>query len=53
MASGRRGRPYSDEFKSDAVALVHSSGRPIAQVAKELGVDDSTLSYWPAAPKPP
>ena len=53
MASGRRGRPYSDEFKSDAVALVHSSGRPIAQVAKEFGVDGSTLSYWLAARKPP
>jgi len=41
-----RGRPYSEEFKADAVALVRKSGRPVAQVAKELGVDDSTLSYW-------
>jgi transposase len=41
-----RGRRHSEEFKSDAVALVRKSGRPVAQVAKELGVDDSTLSYW-------
>jgi transposase len=41
-----RGRRYSEEFKADAVALVRKSGRPVAQVAKELGVDDSTLSYW-------
>ncbi len=41
-----RGRRHSEEFKADAVALVRKSGRPIAQVAKELGVDDSTLSYW-------
>ena len=41
-----RGRPYSEEFKADAVALVRKSGRPVAQVAKELGVEDSTLSYW-------
>ena len=41
-----RGRRYSNEFKSDAVALVRRSGRPIADIAKELGVDDSTLSYW-------
>ena len=41
-----RGRRYSEEFKADAVALVRKSGRPVAQLAKELGVDDSTLSYW-------
>jgi transposase len=41
-----RGRRHSEEFKADAVALVRKSGRPIAQIAKELGVDDSTLSYW-------
>jgi len=37
MASGPRGRRYSDEFKSDVVALVRRSGRPIAHIAKELG----------------
>jgi transposase len=41
-----RGRRYNEEFKTDAVALVRKSGRPVAHVAKELGVDDSTLSYW-------
>ena len=41
-----RGRRHSEEFKADAVALVRKSGRPVAQVAKELGIDDSTLSYW-------
>jgi transposase len=41
-----RGRRHSEEFKADAVALVRKSGRPIAQIAQELGVDDSTLSYW-------
>ncbi len=40
-----RGRRHSEEFKADPVALVRKSGRPIAQVAKELGVDDSRLSY--------
>jgi transposase len=45
MARGGN-RSYSDEFRADAVALVHKSGRPVAAVAKELGVDDSTLSYW-------
>ena len=36
MARGGSSR-YSDEFKADAVALVNKSGRPVAQVAKELG----------------
>jgi transposase len=28
------------------VALVRSSGRPVAQVAKELGVNHETLRTW-------
>jgi transposase len=42
------GRPskYSPEFKRDAVALVHSSGRPINQVARELGLSHETLRSW-------
>ena len=42
-ASSRR---YSPEFKRDAVALLHSSGRAIAAVAKEIGVSDVTLAAW-------
>jgi transposase-like protein len=34
------------EFKGDAVELVRSSGRPIAVVARELGIYDSTLGNW-------
>jgi transposase len=42
------GRPskYSPEFKRDAVALVHSTGRPINQVARELGLSHETLRNW-------
>jgi transposase len=42
------GRPskYSREFKRDAVALVHSTGRPINQVARELGLSHETLRSW-------
>jgi transposase len=42
-ASARR---YSPEFKRDAVALLHSSGRAMAAVAKEIGVSDVTLAAW-------
>jgi transposase-like protein len=37
---------FTPEFRRDAVALVRSSGRPIAHIARELGVDDATLGNW-------
>ena len=45
---GRHRRQFSPEFKRDAVELVRSSGRPVAQVAKELGCGESSLSLWTA-----
>jgi transposase len=42
----RRRREFTPEFKRDAVELVRTTGRPIAQVAKELGIYDSTLGNW-------
>jgi len=46
MAKRSTSRRYSPEFKRDAVALLRSSGRSIAQVAEELGVSDMSLSAW-------
>lgn len=43
MSSRRR---FSPEFKAEAVELVISSGRPIVQVAKEIGITDGTLGNW-------
>jgi transposase len=43
---GRRRRQFTEEFKRDAVDLVRSTGRPIAQIAQELGIYDSTLGNW-------
>lgn len=39
-------KSYSPEFKADATALVVASGRPIAEVARELGVNPTTLCNW-------
>lgn len=44
MAEQRR--RWSPEFKRDAVNLVRSSGRPVAEIARELGVGESSLGYW-------
>ena len=45
MKANQRVR-YTPEFKIEAVRLVESSGRPIAQVARELGVARQQLSKW-------
>jgi len=34
----RTRRGFTKEFKRDAVELVRSTGRPIAQIANELGI---------------
>jgi len=39
-------RKFSDEFKRDAVEIVRSSDRSIAEVARELGIYDSSLGSW-------
>ncbi|MEU4088711.1 transposase [Streptomyces aureus] len=42
-----RGKPYPEEFKKDAVELVLSSPeRPVADIARSLGVHKATLSTW-------
>ena len=42
-------RTFTDEFKQEAVALLESSGRPLMQVAAELGIQPSMLRSWRAA----
>lgn len=37
---------YPDQFRRDALKLVESSGRPIAEVARSLGVAEGTLWNW-------
>ncbi|TFC85344.1 transposase [Cryobacterium sp. TmT2-59] len=39
-------RTFSAVFRAEAVELVISSGRPIAQVAPEIGVVEGTLDNW-------
>jgi transposase len=38
--------PYSKEFRSEAVRLLRSSGRPLPQLARELGCSEQSLSNW-------
>jgi transposase len=42
----RRYRKFDEDFKHGAVQLVYETGRPIAQVARELGIHEGTLGNW-------
>lgn len=39
-------RRFSPQFKAEAVHMVLESGKPIAEVARELGIHDGTLGNW-------
>ncbi|MGH3990075.1 MAG: transposase [Pseudonocardiaceae bacterium] len=42
---GKR-KQYSAEFREEAARMVVDSSRPIAHVAREIGVHEITLGYW-------
>ena len=37
---------FSAEYREEAVKMVLDSSRPIAQVARELGLNEGTLGNW-------
>ena len=39
-------RKFEQDFKEGAVRLVRETGKPIAQVARDLGIRDGTLGNW-------
>ncbi len=42
----RNYRKYDEDFKQGAVGLVTETGKPIAQVAREPGINEGTLGNW-------
>ena len=47
MARSRR--EFTPEYKDEAVKLVITTGRAVATVARELGVNEATLGRWVTA----
>jgi transposase len=39
-------RKFDQDFREGAVRLVRETGKSIAQVARELGVNEGTLGNW-------
>ena len=46
MAMAETRRRFEQDFKDGAVRLVRETGKPIAQVARELGIHEGTLANW-------
>lgn len=38
-----RAQKYPDKFREDALGMVKTSGRPIAEVARSLGIQEPAL----------
>jgi len=39
-------RPYPPEFRREAVELFRRSGRPLSEIARDLGVATESLRVW-------
>jgi transposase len=39
-------RKFDPEFRAGAVRIVHETGKPVAEIAKELGINAGTLGNW-------
>ena len=43
---GKKRNQYTKEYKVEAVRLIVEEGRPISEVARELGIAQSLLHRW-------
>lgn len=43
---GVKRRRFDPEFRAGAVRVVRETGKPVAQVARDLGINEYTLHNW-------
>ncbi|GHO60738.1 hypothetical protein KSB_92130 [Ktedonobacter robiniae] len=42
----KKQKTYPPEFKWEAVRLAQTSGKPITQIARSLGISDTSIHQW-------
>lgn len=47
----RQKRVFTPEYRAEAVQLVLTANKPIAEIARDLGIGESTLGNWVAKAK--
>lgn len=47
----RQKRVFTPEYRAEAVQLVLAANKPVAEVARDLGIGESTLGNWVAKAK--
>ena len=52
MGTSKKRRTYTPEFRLEAAKLVTDTGRPVTEVAKEIGVSPQLLGRWVAKVRP-
>jgi len=48
MSGSRKRKNYTPAYRREAAHLVLDTGRPIVQVAREIGVGEALLGRWVA-----